>query len=221
MSDAFCNLCEHALRSEFETRSPSSIEFSYAGPDGLRQYASRLVPEITHSGLAEFVLGITQDVTERKWILESLQNADRRKDEFLATLAHELRNPLAPLRSGLQVLGLSQGPAIALETRKMMDRQLSHMVRLIDDLLDASRITNDKLTLRKEHVLLSTITEVAVEASRPLIDASKHRLELALPEEPLWLYADPTRLSQVVRNLLANSAKYTPEGGRIGIAAVR
>ena len=103
----------------------------------------------------------------------------------------------------------------------MMDRQLTHMVRLIDDLLDVSRITSDKLTLRKERVLLQAIAQNAVEASRPFIEASGHDLELSLPNEPIWLEADPTRLAQVVSNLLTNAAKYTPEGGSIELAAER
>ena len=103
----------------------------------------------------------------------------------------------------------------------MMHRQLSHMVRLIDDLLDVSRITSGKVTLRKERVSLRAVAETAVEASRPVIEASGHTLTLALPEEPVWLAADPTRLSQVVSNLLTNAAKYTPEGGRIELAASR
>ena len=119
------------------------------------------------------------------------------------------------------MLNIARDPAIAADTRKMMDRQLSHMVRLIDDLLDASRITNDKLTLRKEWVSLRAVAETAVEASRPVIDAAGHTLRLALPEEPVWLDADPTRLAQVVSNLLTNAAKYTPEGGCIELAAVR
>ena len=150
-----------------------------------------------------------------------MKNADRRKDEFLATLAHELRNPLAPIRTGLQTLNLSRDLALALETRKMMDRQLSHMVRLIDDLLDVSRITSDKLILRKERVLLQTLADTAVEASRPAIEAARHALKLALPEEPIWLAADPTRLAQVISNLLTNAAKYTPEGGSIELVAER
>ena len=148
-----------------------------------------------------------------------MKYADRRKDEFLATLAHELRNPLAPLRTGLEVLNFRDAD-VAADTREMMDRQLSHMVRLIDDLLDVSRMTNDKLTLRNERVLLQTVVEMAIEASRPVIEASRHALPLTLPEEPVWLDADPTRLAQVVSNLLTNAAKYTPESGCIELAAV-
>jgi len=219
ISDDLCDLWEPALRFVFETKRPCSIEFDYRGPGGVRRYATRLLPELGPSGETEFVLGVTQDVTDRKRAEDGLKNADRRKDEFLATLAHELRNPLAPLRSGLQVLNISQDAALAVETRKMMDRQLSHMVRLIDDLLDVSRITSDKLVLRKEWVSLRAIVETAVETSRPVTEAAGHALNLALPEEPIWLAADPTRLSQVICNLLTNAAKYTPEGGSIKLAA--
>ena len=211
--EALCKLWEHALGSVFATGESASIEFDYEGPGGIRHFATRLVPEIGGGGKIDFVLGLTQDVTDRKRAEEALKRADRRKDEFLATLAHELRNPLAPLRSGLEVLNVARDPAIVADTRNMMNRQLSHMVRLIDDLLDASRITNDKLTLRKERVPLRSVVDTAVEASRPIIDAARHVVKLALPEEPLWLDADPTRLAQVMSNLLTNAAKYTPEGG--------
>jgi PAS domain S-box-containing protein len=221
MPEDLCQPWEQALRSVFETGRPSSFEFGFAGPGGMGRYATRLVPEFGLSGEAEFVLGVTQDVTDRKWAEEALKRADRRKDEFLATLAHELRNPLAPIRSGLQILNLSRDPDIADEMRRMMERQLCHMVRLIDDLMDASRITNDKLTLRKERVSLWSVAETAVEASRPAIDAARHVLRLALPEEPVWLDADSTRLAQVLSNLLTNAAKYTPEGGCIELSAVR
>ncbi len=219
MPNDLCDLWEQSLRTVFATKQPSSIEFDYAKSGEVRSFAARLIPEFTPSGEVEFVLGLTQDVTNRKRAEEALRKADRRKDEFLATLAHELRNPLAPLRSGLEVLNIVRDPAIIVETRQMMDRQLSHMVRLIDDLLDASRITNDKLTLRRERVSLRSVVETAVEASRPIIDAAGHVVRLALPEEPLWLDADPTRLAQVVSNLLTNAAKYTPQGGRIELAA--
>jgi signal transduction histidine kinase len=154
-------------------------------------------------------------------LADALKKADRRKDEFLATLAHELRNPLAPLLSGLHLLTLSRDPAIVVDTIGMMNRQLSHLVRLIDDLLNASRITTDKLTLRKERVSLQAIIATAVEASRPVIDSARHILTTNLPEDTIWLEADPTRVSQVVSNLLTNAAKYTPDGGSINLTAVR
>jgi PAS domain S-box-containing protein len=215
------NLWEKALRAVFETKEGASIEFEFTGSGGARHYIARFVPELSAAGQVEFVLGLTQDVTDRKWAEEALRRAARRKDEFLATLAHELRNPLAPLRSGLELLKSSREPTVALETRNMMSRQLSHMVRLIDDLLDASRITNDKLKLRTERVMLKTVVEMAIEASRPVIDASRHLLRVSVPEEPVWLDADPTRLAQVVSNLLTNAAKYTPESGYIELAVAR
>jgi signal transduction histidine kinase len=149
---------------------------------------------------------------------EALKNADRRKDEFLATLAHELRNPLAPLRHGLDTLRRNPEGEEATAIREMMDRQLVHLVRLIDDLLDVSRVSQGKITLRKETIQAADVVRAAVEASRPLIDSAGHMLTLDVPARPLWLDADLTRLSQVVSNLLNNAAKYTPAGGRIALS---
>lgn len=163
-----------------------------------------------------------QQIAEQRDALEAqataLREADRRKDEFLATLAHELRNPLAPLRHGLDVLRRNPTGAAAESIREMMDRQMVHLVRLIDDLLDVSRVSQGKIGLRKERITIDTIIQSAIEASRPLIDASQHRLTVRAPDEPLWLEADPTRMAQVVANLLNNAAKYTPTGGEIEIA---
>jgi signal transduction histidine kinase len=150
---------------------------------------------------------------------QALREADRRKDEFLATLAHELRNPLAPIRNAVQLLS-RQGPAdSALQSaRQMIDRQVRHMVRLIDDLLDVSRITQGKIELRKERVSLATIVEQALETSRPHLG---HELTVSLPSEPLHIDADPVRLAQVFSNLLNNACKYTEKGGRIWLTAER
>jgi len=150
-----------------------------------------------------------------------LREADRRKDEFLATLAHELRNPLAPIRTGLDVLKRMPDSAAAHRAREMMDRQVGQMVRLIDDLMDVSRITLGKVTLKKERLMLRTVIEAAVETSRPVIDANQHTLVVNVSEAAIWVDADRTRLAQVVANLLNNAAKYTPPGGRIEVAAGR
>ena len=151
-----------------------------------------------------------------------LAEADRRKDEFLATLAHELRNPLAPLRNGLQFLRLAGAqPALAEEARAMMERQVEHLVRLVDDLLDMSRITTGKIELRREWAELGAIVHSALESIGPLIERAGHTLELALPPEPVYLDADPVRLSQVFCNLLNNAAKYTERGGKIVLSAAR
>ncbi|AMV24780.1 Sensor histidine kinase TmoS [Gemmata sp. SH-PL17] len=151
---------------------------------------------------------------------ERLKEQDRRKDEFLALLAHELRNPLAPLRNGLQVLKITEGRGEpATRAREMMERQLAHTVRLIDDLLDISRISQNKLNLQRAPVTLAEVVDSAVETARPLIDAAEHTLTLTLPSEPIVLDADLTRLAQVFSNLLTNSAKYTPQGGHIALDA--
>ncbi|MEN9846120.1 MAG: Autoinducer 2 sensor kinase/phosphatase LuxQ [Pseudomonadota bacterium] len=170
-------------------------------------------------GNATRAIGIHANMTFQRAIREQLREADRRKDEFLATLAHELRNPLAPIRTGLAIMKRDPASPTATHAREIMERQLSHMVRLIDDLLDVSRITLGRLQLKKENVELRTVIETAVEASKPAIEAGHHTLEVSLPEEKIWMYADPTRLSQTISNLLNNAAKYTPDHGRIELRA--
>ncbi len=161
-------------------------------------------------------------VIENAGLYRALQDAARRKDEFLATLAHELRNPLAPIRAGLHALKLAKNdPVIAEDASTMMNRQLNHMVRLVDDLLDVSRITRGKLELRMERVELTTVVQNAVEASRPLIDQQGHELTLVLPPTTVFLDADPTRLAQVLENLLNNAAKYSEKGSHIMLTAVQ
>jgi signal transduction histidine kinase/ActR/RegA family two-component response regulator len=153
---------------------------------------------------------------ENTQLYQALREADRRKDEFLATLAHELRNPLAPLRNGLEVLRLAgQNEELADQARTMMERQLSQMVHLIDDLLDLSRISRGKIELRRERVELIKAVQQAVEASRPIIEQAGHELTMEGPSGLILVDADVTRLAQVFSNLLNNAAKYTPPGGRI------
>ena len=155
---------------------------------------------------------------ERSRLLGELRDADRRKDEFLATLAHELRNPLAPIRNALEIMQLcGDDPHIISESRSMMERQLQQMVRLVDDLLEVSRISRGKVDLRKEKTDLATIVQSALEISRPLIDQAGQQLLVQLPSRPVFVDADVTRLAQVFANLLNNAAKYTPRGGRIDL----
>lgn len=160
----------------------------------------------------------TRDVT-RQWESEqALRDAARRKDEFLATLAHELRNPLAPIRNGLELLKLNgTDEKLANNAREIMERQVNQLMRLVDDLLDVSRISRGTIELRREHVELADIIASAVETSRPLIDSAGHSLAVTLPKKPLVLDVDPTRMAQVFSNLLNNSAKYTQPAGRIDI----
>jgi len=165
---------------------------------------------------------IARDITDRKRAEEVLREEDRRKDRFIALLAHELRNPLAPLRNGLHVMRLSGGDSHAVaQARDMMERQLGHMVRLIDDLLDIARIRQNKMELRRSRVLLGDVVSSAVETARPAIESAGHELILRLPSEPVHLDADLTRLAQVFSNLITNSAKYTERGGRIWLTAER
>ena len=174
-------------------------------------------------------LCIASDITDRRRLEEELRRraeelaaADRRKDEFLAMLAHELRNPLAPISNALEAIRLAQSNAAATEEAiNIARRQIRHMARLLDDLLDVSRFTRGKVHLHKVPVDLTTILRQAVETSRPLIEKSGHKLLTSFPAEPVWLDGDPTRLAQIVANLLNNAAKYTDLGGRIVLAADR
>jgi PAS domain S-box-containing protein len=191
---------------------------------GTLSFASRSRDEFDADEL-EFLRTICDYVTvayERVRLIQQLRDSDRRKDEFLAVLAHELRNPLAPIRNSLQLLRMGNGNGEIIEqARSVMERQLEHMVHLIDDLLDVSRITRGKIQLRKERVELAAAVQSALEAARPLIEASNHELTVRLPPEPTYLDADPTRLAQVFSNLLTNAAKYTERAGRIWLTVER
>jgi len=159
---------------------------------------------------------------ENTQLYQSLREADQRKDEFLATLAHELRNPLAPIRNALEILKVPTiSPTTVRQTRDMMERQVHHLVRLVDDLLDVSRVMRGKIELRKEPVELAAIIASAVETAQPLIESQSHRLTVTIASESLLLNADPVRLAQVVGNLLTNAAKYTEPHGKIELTAER
>lgn len=166
------------------------------------------------------LVGIARDVTERREMIAALIDADRRKDEFLAMLAHELRNPLAPIRNAVLLLSVQDLDKQRLTwVRKILERNIAHMVRLVDDLLDVSRITRGKVTLQNECVALATIIERAVETTHPLLDIKRHNLQVRLPSQPVYLQGDPVRLAQIIANLLNNSAKYTAENGHIELKA--
>jgi PAS domain S-box-containing protein len=187
-------------------------------------YAARIGPAEQHRLALVF-----NDITERRKgedalrrMAADLEEANRVKTEFLATLAHELRNPLAPLRSGLQFIRREPGdPAAVARIHDIMERQLGHLVHLVDDLLDVARITRGQVALKRERIDLSAVLAAAVETSMPLIEAARHHLDVRMPHDALTLDADATRLTQVVSNLLNNAARYTPRGGKIVLAAER
>jgi PAS domain S-box-containing protein len=165
-------------------------------------------------------LGTHADITERKLAEVALRDADRMKDEFIATLAHELRNPLAPIRTGLELMKHASGdPQVLEEVRSLMERQTQLLVRLVDDLLEVSRITRGRLHLRKRRVELLEVVNAAVDSCRSLFSEAGQCFEMHLPEDAVWLDADPQRLAQVLANLLNNAGKYTPAGGHIWLEA--
>ena len=225
-----------ALAHSLSTGSLYDIEYRVVWPNGETHWLMVRGRAVYDSvGRPTLVAGVSLDVTERKRLheallksqselaeqAEQLRTADRLKDEFLATLAHELRNPLAPIRTGLSLLMESNAPELAHKTLAVMQRQVRHMVHLIDDLLDVSRITRGKLELKREHVELSQVIEAAVEASLPAIQRAGHTLHTRLSAEPLFIDADPTRLAQVISNLLNNASKYTPNAGVIELSVSR
>jgi signal transduction histidine kinase/CheY-like chemotaxis protein len=195
-------------------------------PDGSRiTVVVNIRPLVSAQGEVAGAINCFFDITERKRDEERsreyvarLADADRRKSEFLAMLAHELRNPLATLRTGLQVQRLNGTDAQAANSvTELMERQVGHLVGLVDDLLDVNRISQGKIQLRRGRVELATVVHAAVETARSLIERMGHELILAVPPEPIWLNADPLRLSQVVGNLLNNASKFTENGGCINL----
>jgi PAS domain S-box-containing protein len=212
-----------------EDQLPFSMDYRVRRHDGEYRWAVDAgLPRFDGGNFQGFV-GSVFDVHERKiaeeansQLVAKLRHADQRKDEFLATLAHELRNPLAPIRNSLQILRM---PGIDAETvelsREMMERQVHHLVRLVDDLLDVSRVMRGKIELRKERIELATIVARAIETVQPLVEVQAHDLNVRLPDESMQLDVDPVRLTQVVGNLLTNAAKYSEPNGRIWLTAER
>lgn len=210
---------EAALGSVFESRMSAPVEFSVGSSPSERHYVATLVPELNLTGVVESVLCVAHDETERRRREELLQHEDRRKTDFLATLAHELRNPLAPIRTGLEILSASPSPSpVARQALESMERQLRHLVRLVNDLVEVSRISVGKVSLQREPIRFQSVLDQAIEASRHAIDVAGHTLHVNVPAAPVWVDGDLVRLCQIVSNLLNNAAKYTPRNGRIEMA---
>jgi signal transduction histidine kinase/ActR/RegA family two-component response regulator len=206
---------------EMATEFASRLSLALKGWDDVRRLyrtTEELRKEVAERKQAEEALRKSEEQFHR--LADSLQEADRRKDEFLAMLAHELRNPLAPISNAVQIMKREgpAGPNYAWSVDVIAD-QVKQMIRMVDDLLDVSRITRGTIRLLKERVELAWIVDQAVETSRPLFDERKHELTISLPTEPIFLEADPARLAQVISNLLNNAAKYTQVGGRMLLSA--
>ncbi|HEX7811046.1 MAG TPA: ATP-binding protein [Burkholderiales bacterium] len=206
-----------------ETRLPfhGEIELKFEHGDSTT-YDYIFSPVLGPDNEVEVVVGITRDVTERKRSEEALREMDRQKNAFLAQLAHELRNPLAPIRNAARIFAMKQSSeSDVLWASQVIDRQVDHLTRLIDDLLDVSRISRNKLELRRQRIELQEVVRRAVEISRPTIDQNGHTLILDLSPEPVYLLADMARLTQALMNLIINAAKYTDAGGKIELGARR
>ncbi len=218
-AEAFAQLLPYFQKVLAGERVEYEMEVNYRGI-GRRWIHAIYTPTMDPTGVVDGWVAVIIDIHERKLFEESLRHADRRKNEFLAMLAHELRNPLAPIRNAVHILK-SKGPPDAewVWSRDVIDRQVQQMTRLVDDLLDVSRISRNRLELRRQRVELAAVVDVALETSRPLLEASGHALTVTLPPEPIWLDADPVRLAQVFSNLLNNAAKYTAAGGHLHLAA--
>jgi PAS domain S-box-containing protein len=213
-----------ALRQVLETGqsivNAEVIALTPARPGQDRYWLCNYYPVKTNDGTMLGAGAVVTDIDDRKRMEEALRDADQRKDQFLAMLAHELRNPLAPISNAVQIMRLEgpSGPNFEWSI-EVIEEQIKHMTRMVDDLLDVSRITRGKVELQKETVDLAKVVELAVEASRPLIEDYQHQLTVNFPDYPILLEVDPPRLAQVLSNLLNNAAKYTPESGTISLTA--
>jgi signal transduction histidine kinase len=191
--------------------------------DGTRFWGKTVVTAVYGRGGEPLGFAVvTQDLSQQRR-LEDLEQSSRRLNDFIALLAHELRNPLAPIRNAVTLMQLDKSvpPSVA-KVRDIIDRQVAQLTRLVDDLLDVSRLTTGKITLRPERVGIGSVVRRSVETARPIIDARRHTLTVdAPPDSDLLVEGDATRLAQVLQNLLVNAAKYTPDGGRISVVAHR
>jgi PAS domain S-box-containing protein len=223
------DLHDSEIERVIATRAPIRSEIPFTGTNGTRVYDYIFAPVFGSAGEVVAIAGVTRDVTERQAAEQAvreqatrLEESDRAKDEFLATLSHELRNPLAPLRNAIALLrSASSGDERVAGLQAVMERQVNYLVRLVDDLLEVSRISRGTFLLRKERVSLATVVRNAIETSAPLLQAGGHELVQQLPDEPVWLEGDPVRLAQILANLLNNAAKYTEDGGRVELHAWR
>lgn len=201
---------ESGVSHEFEEVVPQA--------DGVHTYISIKAPLYDNSGAPYAVCGVSTDITERKRLTDALEQADRQKDAFIATLAHELRQPIAAIQAALALMRTRVGREPGERARGVVERQTGQLARLVEDLLDASRIAQGKVTLLRVPTAIAEVIESAVQVVQPLIRSHSQELHVELPSDTLWVHADPARLQQVFSNLLLNATKFTPAGGRIGLS---
>lgn len=219
-SSELLNECERHFRKALETGQRCDSELSISQPTGLKRFLTTFFPELDGDGSVQHVVLLAVDISSHRAAQEMAREPDLRRDGFLPVLAHELRNPLATIRSGLRILGMARDGEQQEKVRQMMERQLSHVNRLVSDLLDVSRVSRGQLTIVKSKILLSDVITLALETSSYSIQKGRHTLAVSLPEVPIEVVGDSTRLSQVVSNLLDNASKYTPTGGAITLSVV-
>lgn len=218
---------DREIEQVIATKLPVRGEVPFNGTFGRRIYDYIFVPVLGPDGEVELIAGTARDVTERRdhedklqQLANDLADANRRKTEFLATLAHELRNPLAPIRTGLELIRIAQhNPETLGKALKMMNRQLNQLVHLIDDLMEIARVNSGKIELRNQRIDFSSVVNMAVESVSPQLESAGHTLDVQICDNTIWLDADPARLSQIISNLLTNAIKYTPSGGQIILKA--
>jgi PAS domain S-box-containing protein len=195
----------------------TALEFEEvaARPDGLHYYVSVKAPLLDDRQRPVGICGVSTDITQQRRLRSALEAADREKDAFVATISHELRQPLGAIHSALAVMRMQPDGETAERARQIVERQVRHITRLVDDLLDAARIAKGKVVLRRERITLNSVIESTLAVVMPVIKQTDQQLEVSMPADPLWLDGDPTRLQQIFSNLLGNASKFTPPRGRI------
>jgi signal transduction histidine kinase len=206
---------EENNRAIFQTATAIEFEEVVRQRDGVHTYISVKAPLFDDRGSVYAICGVSTDITERKRLEEDLKQADRRKDEFIATVAHELRQPLAPIVTAMELVKRQISEQATTRAHDVIDRQVRQMERLIEDLLDASRIAQGKVVIRPQRVTLNDAVANALSVVRPLVREREQELRVQLPGDAIWLDADPERLQQVFSNLLNNASKFTPARGRV------
>jgi signal transduction histidine kinase len=213
--------CEADLQRALRGEDEHQCRVSLATDTGSREYLLSLTPGRKTEDSRYEVFVVAVDISAHHQVFHDLQEAGRLKERFISAIAHEFRNPLSAISAGLKILELSPNASQVQQTRAMMERQVRHLSRLVNDLLDVSRIKQGKIALVKSNSLLSDVLSVAVESSRNSVNNGQHTLHVIAPQEPILLYVDSTRLAQIIVNLIDNAAKYTPAGGAITLKVLR